>query len=55
MKSPIKKNLLKNLPMGKKQLCTKGYPNGLRIGRKKGVQIDRQTNIHFRIYISRDV
>ena len=50
--------LFQNIRRSKKQLCTKGNPNRFRNGREKREQTDRktdrQTNMLFCIYISRD-
>ena len=40
--------------MSKSQVCAKGFPNRFRNGREKCEQTDKQTDRHFRIYISRD-
>ena len=36
------------------QLCAKGYPNRFRNSREKREQTNKQTERHFRFYISRD-
>ena len=41
--------------MSKRQVCAKGFPNRFRNGREKREQTNKQTDKHFRIYISRDV
>ena len=35
-------------------IFAKGYPNWIPNGREKREQTDKQTNTHFRIYISKD-
>ena len=40
--------------MSKGQVCAKGFPNRFRNGREKPEQTDKQTDRHFRMYISRD-
>ena len=59
MKPTIKDMFALEPSVGKKQICAKGYPNGLRNAREKGVQTNKQINKRtdrqtFSIYIRRD-